>query len=88
MPDNTEHLEPERKRLMWRAMHRGIKEMDIIIGGFAKANVAGLNEIELVEFERLLDIPDQDFLAWITGQEAVPSDVDSKLLQRMLAYRP
>ncbi len=55
------------------AWHRGMREMDLIMGRFADAAVAELDDDELAEFERLIEVPDRDLLAWITGEEAVPA---------------
>ena len=88
MSDNTQKNELTRKRLLWRATHRGIKEMDIIVGGFAKANLDAMDEKRLAEFEILLEIPDQDLLAWATGQADFPLDLNSALLLEMIAFRP
>jgi antitoxin CptB len=77
-----------RKRLLWRASHRGIKEMDLIVGGFAGQHLAGMEGPALAEFERLLDIPDQDLLSWATGQSDIPAALDSALLRQVLAFKP
>ncbi len=73
-----------RKKLLWRATHRGIKEMDIVVGGYATRNLAAMNPEDLDQFEKILDIPDQDLLAWATRQEAVPPELDSAMLQAIL----
>jgi antitoxin CptB len=77
-----------RKRLLWRATHRGIKEMDLILGGFVTRNLEAFSEPEIAELERIMDIPDQDMLAWATKQVAVPPEHASALLARILAYTP
>jgi antitoxin CptB len=77
-----------RKRLLWRANHRGIKEMDMVIGGFAAARLSEMSEQELSAFEIIMEIPDQELLAWLTNQEAVPQHQASALLTEILAYRP
>jgi antitoxin CptB len=84
----SDQLENVRKRLAWRASRRGIKEMDIVVGGFAKARLATMSAQELVVFEAMLDIPDQFLLSWITGQEDVPANMRTPLLLDMLAFRP
>ncbi|MBL8791478.1 MAG: succinate dehydrogenase assembly factor 2 [Rhizobiales bacterium] len=82
------HLETRRKRLLWRATRRGIKEMDIIVGGFAEANLSHLGEAELDAFERVLDIPDQDLLSYATRQSDIPVNLRSDMLDAVLAFRP
>jgi antitoxin CptB len=77
-----------RKRLLWRATHRGIKEMDLILGGFVTRNLDGFSDAEIAELERIMDIPDQDMLSWATKQASIPAEQASPLLARILAYTP
>jgi antitoxin CptB len=73
-----------RKKLLWRATHRGIKEMDIVVGGYAMRNLAAMDAAALQEFSLILDIPDQDLLSWATHQVELPDDVASPLLRSIL----
>lgn len=86
----TQPLETDarRKRLLWRATHRGIKEMDLILGGFVVKHLDGFSEGEIAELERIMEIPDQDMLSWATKQAEVPRERSSPLLARILAYTP
>ena len=77
-----------RKRLLWRATHRGIKEMDLILGGFVVKHLATFTEAEITDLERIMEIPDQDMLSWATKQADVPPEHASPLLTRILAYTP
>ena len=79
--------ENRRKRIVWRACHRGIKEMDIVMGTFVRSRIGKSDVAELQELERILEIPDQDLLAWLTGAQPIPEDQQSELLQEMLAAR-
>ncbi len=81
-------IETRRKRLLWRATHRGIKEMDLILGGFVVSNLAAFSPAEISDLERIMDIPDQEMLAWATKQGDVPLEHVSPLLTRILAYTP
>ena len=81
-------IDTRRKRLLWRATHRGIKEMDLILGGFVTRNLASFSEGEISELERIMDIPDQDMLTWATRQAEVPAEHASPLLARILDSRP
>jgi antitoxin CptB len=83
---SSEGLDLRRRKLLFRAWHRGMREMDLIMGGFADARVEKLSERELTEFERLIDVPDRDLLAWITGEEAVPPDFDGALFRDLRAF--
>jgi antitoxin CptB len=75
-----------RRRLRFRAWHRGMREVDLLLGRFADAVIEDLDETELAGFEALLDVPDPDVLAWITGELAVPPDDDTPLLRRLLSF--
>jgi antitoxin CptB len=86
MDDNSQDI--TRKRLLWRATHRGIKEMDLIAGGFAAARLASMSDDELREFESLMELPDQDLLSWATKQNDVPATLQSALLQELISFRP
>lgn len=80
--------ETRRKRLLWRATHRGIKEMDLILGGFVVQHLDAFSEPEIADLERIMEIPDQDMLSWATKQADVPPEHASPLLNRILAYTP
>ena len=88
MTVNSQTNEITRKRLLWRAMHRGIKEMDIIVGGFAHARLSVMSAGELALFEMMLEIPDQELLSWVTGQEQVPEEWNTPLVLEMINFRP
>ena len=60
-------------RMRMRANHRGIKEMDIILGRYAEARLDGMDPAALDLFEALLSENDQDLYQWITGQSAAPA---------------
>ena len=85
---NSPETETRRKRLLWRATHRGIKEMDLILGGFVVKGLDQFSEAEIADLERIMDIPDQDMLSWATKQADVPAEHASPLLTRILAYTP
>jgi len=84
----SENFDARRKRLVWRASHRGIKEMDLILGGFARARIAHMGESELAELEAIIELPDQELLSWATKTASVPAEHASPLLLEMLEQRP
>lgn len=88
MDENTQKTETMRKRLLWRATHRGIKEMDLIAGGFASARLPAMTYDDLLAFEVLMELPDQDLLSWATRQNAVPENLSSPLLLELINFRP
>lgn len=85
MPLSSAGLDPRRRRILFRARRRGLREMDIALGGFADAHLAGLSEAELDEVEAWLDLPDPDILAWLTGEAALPARFDTPLFAKLAA---
>lgn len=57
------------KRALYRANHRGTKEMDFILGRFADAQVRALGAADFDAFEALLTMPDQPIQSWLNGDE-------------------
>ena len=79
-------LDERRRKLSFRAWHRGMREVDLIMGQFADAVLAQLTEAELDEFERLIEVPDGDLLAWVTGEAQLPADFDTALFRRLREF--
>jgi antitoxin CptB len=83
---SSEGLSPARRRILYRAWHRGIREMDLIMGRFADAEIENLSDEDEAEFERLIDAQDHDLYAWVTGALPVPADYDTPLWRRICAF--
>jgi antitoxin CptB len=81
-------LDDRRKRLLFRCWHRGTREMDLILGRFADAEIASLSDDELAQFEQLIDVPDPDFYAALTGSVPLAPQYASRLFDRIKAFRP
>lgn len=79
-------LDPRRRKILFRAWHRGMRETDLIMGRFADAEIGGLSDAELDEFERLIEVLDRDLLSWITGEAEVPENYDSALFRRLKQF--
>ena len=67
-----EDIAIRRKRLRYRAWHRGTKEMDLILGPFADANVEHFDTAELDRLEALMSEEDPPLLKWVLRQEEPP----------------
>ena len=83
---SSEGLDVRRKRLLFRSWHRGMREMDLILGSFADAQIASLNEAEIDQYELLLEIPDTELLPWFTGERPVAEGFDTGILRTILAF--
>jgi antitoxin CptB len=79
-------LDPRRRKILFRAWHRGIREMDLLMGQFADAEIGTLTESELDDFEALIEVPDRDLFSWITGTEEAPSNYDTALFRRLKVF--
>jgi len=80
---SSEGLDERRRRLLFRAWHRGMREVDLITGRFADAHLATLSEAEVGEFERLMEVPEPDLLNWVRGAAETPEDYDTALFRRL-----
>ncbi|MDB5552020.1 MAG: uncharacterized protein JWL86_2004 [Rhizobium sp.] len=81
-------LDPRRRRILFRAWHRGIREMDLIFGQFADNELRGISGADLDEFEAILTEDDNDLFTWISGEKALPAHLDTPLFARITAFRP
>ena len=76
-------MENYLKKLLFKASHRGTKEMDIILGKFAETNLETLDSENLKIFEELLEIPDPDLYKWFTDESIKIPEKYSKLIKKI-----
>ena len=81
-------LDPRRRRMLFRAWHRGIREMDLILGQFADTEIGSLDGAGLDEFEAILGEDDNDLFKWICGKVETPPHLRTPLFARIAAFRP
>jgi antitoxin CptB len=84
--DSGHGLDARRRRIKFRAWHRGMLEMDLVMGRFVDAEIARLDEAEIDDFERLLDAEDREVLGWVTGEIATPEAYDTEVLRKIRAF--
>mmetsp|Transcript_16819 Transcript_16819/g.39448 ORF Transcript_16819/g.39448 Transcript_16819/m.39448 type:complete len:172 (-) Transcript_16819:89-604(-) len=77
-------IEKRRKRLAWRAKSRGWLELDVLMGTFVAKHIAEFGEEKLDLLEEVLDLENPDLFKWFTGQVAVPEEVESNEVMKML----
>ena len=80
-------LDDRRKRLLFRCWHRGTREMDLILGRFADAEISAMRDDELAELERLIEVPDPDLYAALTGGAEPAPEYAGALFERIKAFR-
>lgn len=76
-------LDVRRRRILFRAWHRGTREMDLLMGRFADAQIEGLSEDEVAAFEILIEVEDPDLFAWISGSLPTPPAVDTPIFRKL-----
>ncbi len=79
-------LDERRRRLLFRAWRRGVREMDLIVGRFADARIEGFDPTELDQFEHLIELPNAELYAWIVGDAAIPAEHDTPVLRGLIAF--
>jgi antitoxin CptB len=84
---SSDGLDDRRKRLLFRCWHRGTREMDLILGRFADAEIVGLSDDELSDLERLIEVPDPDLYASLIGDTPLDPGYATALFDRIKAFR-
>ncbi len=84
--DQPNELEIRRRKLRYRAWHRGTREMDILLGRFADAELPRFSEAEISELEKLAELPDPDLFSWLMGETPVPSEHDTPMFRRIRSF--
>lgn len=85
---SSSDLDIRRRKILYRAWHRGMREVDLVLGAFADGEIARLSDAELDLFEALMDEADGDILKWVTGEKPVPAAHDNPVFAKICAYRP
>lgn len=80
------NLELERKRLIFRASHRGIKEMDYILGHFVHNKINDFNEAELKDLQYIMSFEDRDLLSWFMGEVPLPKNANIPMFHNILKF--
>ena len=86
-PNTDGPTDIRRKRLLFRAWHRGTREADLILGSFAERYLAEFDEAGLAEFAALLEVPDAELFDWISRRIDPPPEYDTDVTRLLLAFR-
>jgi antitoxin CptB len=79
-------LDPRRRRALFRAWHRGTREMDLILGPFADAHIEDLDEHDLGDFEALMETPDDELYTWIVGRIPAAEQSQTRVFNLIIAF--
>ena len=80
-----DQTDARRRRLLFRATHRGTYENDLMIGGFVRDHLDTLNDADLEALESLMELSDVDLADWLTGRRAIPPEEATPMLLRIRA---
>jgi antitoxin CptB len=83
---SSEGLDDRRKKLLFRAWRRGVRETDLIVGRFADAYIGALEEPALDDFERLIEVPNADLYSWVSGEADIPANYDTTVLRQLKEF--
>ena len=78
-------LDQRRRRILFRATHRGTQETDRLVGGYVTPRLAGFTEAELDAIEAVMDLPDVDLADWLMGRLPIPPGVHAPMLHAIRA---
>ncbi|MEN3976676.1 succinate dehydrogenase assembly factor 2 [Emcibacter sp. SYSU 3D8] len=82
----TESLDVTRKKLRFRAWHRGTKEADLMMGRFADTYLQGFGADDLAVFSALLEEQDLDVYGWVIGRDPVPPEHRTRVMELLQAF--
>jgi antitoxin CptB len=85
-PPPLQAADIRRRRLIFRATHRGSHENDLLLGGYVRRHIDDMPDGEMDALEEVMELPDADLADWLTGRRPIPPEVDSPLLRAIRAY--
>jgi antitoxin CptB len=83
---SSDGLDVRRRKLLFRAWRRGVRETDLIVGRFADVYIERFDDAALDDFERLIEVPNAELYAWVVGSEEVPQDFDTAVLRQLIGF--
>jgi antitoxin CptB len=83
---SSHDLDARRRRALFRAWHRGMREVDLLLGPFADAQLGNLSDHDLADFEALMEVPDDELLTWIVGRMPVAPNYRSRVFDLIVEF--
>jgi antitoxin CptB len=78
-------LDIRRRRLLFRANHRGSHETDLLLGGFVAPRIGTMSETDMDALEEVMELQDADLADWLTGRFPIPRNVDTPMMRAIKA---
>ena len=76
-----------KKQIIYRSIHRGSKEMDILLGSFVKKYVEEFNEVDLKDLHNLLLIEDEILYHWYFKKRNNGKILNSKVSEKLKKFK-
>ena len=80
-------MDERLKKLRFRSAHRGTKEIDLLLGGFAERHLADLTPDQVDRYEALIETQDPNLYDWIVGRASPPPEHDTDVLTVFRSFR-
>ncbi|KAL0273178.1 UNVERIFIED_CONTAM: hypothetical protein PYX00_005913 [Menopon gallinae] len=80
-----EPVEKKRARLLYQSRKRGMLENGLLLSTFAAIHLKSMNEEELKQYDRLINLPsnDWDIYYWATGVRPTPEEFDNDIMNKL-----
>lgn len=85
--DGAPDRERRIKKLLFQSRHRGTREADFLIGGFADRHLRELSDPEIDAFERLMAEPDPDIVDWVLDRAPAPEVHQGRVLDLIKKFK-
>tara|TARA_B100001057_G_C22440544_1_gene791006 strand:- start:39 stop:302 length:264 start_codon:yes stop_codon:yes gene_type:complete len=77
----SSEIENLKKRLIYRSLYRGTKEMDKLIGSFVKTNIDDFDLLNLKELEKFLNIDDDRLYKFYNNEIDTLENIDPNFIK-------
>lgn len=82
----SEGLDARRRRILFRCWHRGMREVDLLLGQFADARIGDLTDGELDQLEAFMEAADADIFSWFAGSKPVDPSYERPIFHVIKAF--
>jgi len=83
---STDDLATRRRRALYRATHRGSKELDLLLGRFAEQSIETMSGVEIGVLERLIDVPDPEIATSLFEGNSLGEPSLDALMRRLRCF--
>ncbi len=73
------NLSDRKKKLRWHSWHRGMRELDILVGTMVDNNIFHMSEEDLIMLEEFLELDDAVLWSWVSKQKPIDAKYDNQI---------